>query len=318
MSMLEHRCAARSFGRPETPIRRATERLKRLRSVLAVVVAAPLFAAAPATAAPLSGAIFTTDATGVPVNLNIYAAKEDVFLNGGPGINAPDDAAGLPAGTYSFQVTDPSGKTLLSSDAVACRQFTVDSSGRIQSVAPSGGCAHATGIDGEDLGITVQLFPYDDTPNNGGVYKVWVSPTSLLDCTAAGNKHCFVPRYSKTDNYKVRNQRIVEIDTRFSINGTSQWIDGLAATWIDTNGASNVKYSEYNPAMLAFHEAHVEAAEQGNHQIVVRDQLGCIISTVRAAGRIYTPVNGSVTVPVAVKSHSAGDATYYVDVACAP
>ena len=38
-------------------------------------------------------------------------------------------------------------------------------------------CAHVTGIDGEDGGITVQLFPYDDTPNNGGEYKVWVTPT---------------------------------------------------------------------------------------------------------------------------------------------
>jgi hypothetical protein len=56
----------------------------------------------PATAAPLSGAIFTTDSFGVPVNLNIYPNKEAVYLNGGPGINAPDDAAGLPADTYSF------------------------------------------------------------------------------------------------------------------------------------------------------------------------------------------------------------------------
>ena len=173
----------------------------------------------PATASaqtePLSGAIFTTDVTGVPVNLNIYDAKEDVYLNGGPGINAPDDAAGLPAGTYSFQVTSPSGKTLLSTDDVSCRQFTVDASGRIQSVAPGGACAHATGIDGEDLGITVQLFPFDDTPNNGGVYKVWVTPTELLDCDAPGNKHCFVPADSKTDNFKVRKGAIVEIDTRF-------------------------------------------------------------------------------------------------------
>ena len=152
----------------------------------AFAVATPASAAPPTT--PLSGAIFTTDVTGVPVNLNIYAAKEDVYLNGGPGINAPDDAAGLPAGPYSFQVTDPSGKTLLSTDSVTCRQFTVDASGRIQSVAPSGACAHATGTDGEDLGITVQLFPYNDTPNNGGVYKVWVSPTELLDCSAPATR----------------------------------------------------------------------------------------------------------------------------------
>jgi hypothetical protein len=264
----------------------------------------------------LSGAIFTTDASGVPVNLNIYDAKEDVYLNGGPGINAPDDAAGLPAGTYSFQVTDPSGKTLLSTDPVACRQFTVDASGVIQDVVAAGACAHATGTDGEDTGITVQLFPFADTPNNGGVYKVWVSPTNLLDCTAPGNKNCFVPRFSKTDNFKVRNNQIVEIDTRFSRHGSGGYIDGLAATWIDTNGASNVKYSEYNPAVLAFHEAHVEAAEAGSHKIVVEDQAGCIIEEVHAAGRTYLPVNGSVTVPVSVKNHAAGDATYFVDVHC--
>jgi hypothetical protein len=284
---------------------------------LAVFVASVAVGVAAPPTTPLSGAIFTTDASGVPVNLNIYAAKEDVYLNGGPGINAPDDAAGLPAGTYSFQVTDPSGKTLLSTDAVTCRQFTVDASGVIRSVAPSGACAHATGTDGEDAGITVQLFPYDDTPNNGGVYKVWVSPTELLDCTAPGNKHCFVPRYSKTDNFKVRNGAIVEIDTRFSVHGTPGYIDGMAATWIDTNGASNVKFSEYNPAILAFHEAHVEAAEQGNHKIVVSDQAGCLIDDVHAAGKTYLPVNGSVTVPVAVKNHAAGDATYFVDVHCA-
>jgi hypothetical protein len=279
-------------------------------ALVATGVAAP-----PAT--PLSGAIFTTDASGVPVNLNIYDAKEDVYLNGGPGINAPDDAAGLPAGTYSFQVTDPSGKTLLSTDPVACRQFTVDASGVIQSVAPSGACAHATGTDGEDLGITVQLFPYRDTTNNGGVYKVWVSPTELLDCEAPGNKHCFVPRYSKTDNFKVRNDKIVEIDTRFWSQGSDEPLDGLAATWIDTNGASNIKYSEWNPSVLAFHEAHVEAAEAGSHKIVVHDQALCAIDNVETAGRTYEPVNGSATVPVSVKNHSAGDATYFVDVHCA-
>jgi len=100
---------------------------KRLLIIPLVAAAALVAGTLPASAAdPISGAIFTTDVSGVPVNLNIYAAKEDVYLNGGPGINAPVGAAGLPAGTYSFQVTDPSGKTLLSTDAVSCRQFTVD------------------------------------------------------------------------------------------------------------------------------------------------------------------------------------------------
>jgi len=295
----------------------------KLRRLLAAVpIAAALAVVASAAAAPpgpqLSGAIFTTDKTGVPVNLNIYAAKEDVYLNGGPGINAPVDAAGLPAGVYSFQVTDPSGKTLLSTDPVSCRQFTVDSSGRIVDVLPSGACAHQTGTDGEDGGITVQLMPYADTPNNGGVYKVWVTPTSqLLADGATGSKHGFVPRYSKTDNYKVRSGAVVEIDTRFHYLGSSDLIDGLAATWIDTNGASNVKFSEYDPSRLAFHEAHVEAAEQGDHLIVVSDQPGCTVMSALANRKTYLPVNGTVTVPVSVKNHASGDATYFVDVTCA-
>lgn len=280
-------------------------------------VAAPASADPPTT--PLSGAIFTTNASGVPVNLNIYEAKQDVYLNGGPGINAPDDAAGLPAGTYSYQVTDPSGKTLLSSDATACRQVTVDASGVFQSVAPSGGCAHATGTDGEDDGITVQLFPFDDTPNNGGVYKVWVSPTAFLDCDAPGNKNCFVPRYSKTDNFKIKNKVPIEIDTRFSVEGTPGFMDGLAATWTDTLGAGNVKYSEWDPAMLAFHEAHVEAVEPGEHKITVTDQPGCTIDDVHGPdGTTYNPVNGKVTLPVSVAKNTQKEATYFVDVHCQP
>jgi hypothetical protein len=294
---------------------RRTRRLAAIAPLAAVLAVVAVAGAAPPTT-PLSGAIFTTDETGVPVNLNIYAAKEDVYLNGGPGINAPDDAAGLPAGDYYFQVTDPSGKTRLSSDPVTCRRVTVDASGVFTSVANSGACAHVTGTDGEDEGITVQLFPFDDTPNNGGVYKVWLTPVDLLDCDVPGNKHCFVPRYSKTDNFKVRHKRIVEIDTTFEKRGQPGYMDGLAAKWIDTNGASNVKYSEYNPAVLAFHEAHVEAAEQGSHKVVVSDQPGCDVIHATTAGKDYRPENGTVTVPVSVKSHSSGDATYFVRVIC--
>jgi hypothetical protein len=273
-------------------------------------------AAAPGT--PLSGAIFTTDVTGVPVNLNIYAAKEDVYLNGGPGINAPDGAAGLPAGTYSFQVTDPSGKTLLSSDAVACRQFTVNASGVIEGVVAAGGCEHATGADGEDGGATVQLFPYADTPNNGGVYKVWVTPTSQLNCNAQGNKHCFVPRYSKTDNFKVRQGVPVEIDTRFWKPGLPEPVDGLNIIWGDTVGASNVKWSEYNPAVNAYHEAHVEAVEPGTHHIQVANQAGCVIDHVHGpAGTAYYPVKGAVNVPVSVPDNIQETTTFWVDVECA-
>lgn len=158
-----------------------------------------LFAVTPALGEPLSGTIFTTDATGVPVNLNVYAAKEQVYLNGGP-VSAPPDAAGLPPGDYYFQVTDPSGKILLSADAVECRRFTVDTSGRIVATT-----CHQSGVDAEDGGITVQLSPYLDTPNSGGLYKVWVTPVELYDPLAPGSTFGFVRSNSKTDDFQVRS-----------------------------------------------------------------------------------------------------------------
>ncbi len=79
-----------------------SRRIPAIAAVAAVAFALALVATVVA-APPLSGAIFTTYVTGVPVNLNIYAAKEYVYLNRAPFINAPDDAARLPAGYYYFQ-----------------------------------------------------------------------------------------------------------------------------------------------------------------------------------------------------------------------
>lgn len=294
---------------------------RKLFSVLAAFGAAVALSVTGASAAPvdqLSGAIFTTDSTGAPVNLNHYDSKEDVYLNGGPGINAPVDAAGLPAGTYYFQVTDPSGKTLLSTDDVECRRVIVDDSGVFTAVEAGPGCltgAHAIGGDESPGGISVQLFPFDDTPNHGGVYKVWLTPVGALDFDAPGNKHGFVPADSKTDNFKVNAGSIVEIDTRFWRDGSA--IDGLAAVWTDTLGATNKKWSEWNPAVNAFHEAHVEAVEQGTHTITVSDQPGCTIVDVHTpSGQTVTPVNGTASVSVSVKNPQAGDKTYWVDVDC--
>src|SRR5437773_3796168 len=187
-------------------------------AVFVVVAFASLYAHAP------SGAIFTTVVDGTEVNYNIYQAKEDVYLDGGPGPGAPQTAAGLDDGTYVFQVTDPSGKTLLSTDPVACRQFTV-SGGIIVSTVPLASCGHVTGTDVDHGAITIQLMPYNDTPNPGGEYKVWVTllddylcaaDLSIVDCgpKKQGAAHGFVPRHTKTDNYKVQG-RIREIDTRF-------------------------------------------------------------------------------------------------------
>jgi hypothetical protein len=289
----------------------------------AAAAALPLaFAVSPAAAAAPSGAIFTTVADGSEVNFNIYPSKDAVYLDGGPGPGAPQTAAGLDDGTYVFQVTDPSGKTLLSTDPVQCRQFTV-TNGIITSVAPSGGCAHVTGLDVDHGALTVQLMPYNDTPNPGGEYKVWVTMVtdyacypdlSQVDCTGKGSKHGFIPADSKTDNFKVGGGPL-EIDTRFFPAGQfGNWIDGLSITHTDPLGGSNVKWSYYDPSLEVFHEAHVEDVEAGTHYITVANQPGCTVGHVLLNGSVLSKT-GPQRVAVKVTASENTD-TLRVDVEC--
>jgi hypothetical protein len=290
-----------------------------------------------AQAQQLSGAIFTTLSDGSEVNFNIYPSKEAVYLDGGPGVGAPQGAAGQPDGTYVFQVTDPSGKVLLSTDLARCRQFTV-ADGIITGVVATG-CEHVVGLDEDHGATTVQLMPYLDTPNNGGEYKVLVTMVAdyLAGCTAlgvpngldvvdcgytGGNLHGFVPADSKSDNFKVGNERPREIDTRFfaDANGDGDksanepWLNGRSIRWTDPLGASNTKWSHFAPELMVFNEAHVEAVEAGTHQITIADQPGCTVGDVFVDGTLSSR-HGPQTVSVGI-NRSKKELTVFVDVAC--
>jgi len=271
----------------------------------------------PSAHAQLSGAIFTTLSDGSEVNFNIYANQADVYLDGGPGPGAPQEAAGLPDGTYVFMVTDPSGKVLLSTDNAECRRFVV-TGGVITSVVTTGGCEHATGFDVDHGAATVQLIPYNDTPNPGGEYKVWVTPAeqylcSLVVVDCGEGTHGFDPRWSKTDNFKVKVTPIIEIDTSFFSNG--KYIDGPGITWIDTHGASNRKWSYYRPDLFVFHEAHVEAPEAGVHKIVIEPQPLCpVIGDVYLQGKRLG--RGPQTVKVRISPNYRKALSVFVFVDC--
>ncbi len=295
-----------------------------------------------ARADPLTGAIFTTVADGSEVNFNIYPSKDAVYLDGGPGPGAPQGAAGLPDGSYVFQVTNPSGKTLLSTDQAGCRQFTV-LNGIINSVQPAitFGCAHVTGTDVDHGATTVQLFPFNDTPNNGGEYKAWATPLAnylagcealgvsngldVVDCGFAngqnGSKHGFIPSDSKTDNFKVKGQVAPEIDTRFHGDVSNALLDGRMISWTDTLGAQNQKWSYLNLALDVNHEAHVEAPEIGTHLIRIDNQAGCSVDDVTVTntqtGKTYsTGVLGPQTVSVNISSSLKSGTTIFIDVWC--
>ncbi len=299
-----------------------------LGSLIAASVAPAALAHAP------SGAIFTTVVDGSEINANIYQAKEDVYLDGGPGPGAPQGAAGLDDDTYVFQVTDPAGKKLLSQDAAKCRQFVV-TNGIITGVVATG-CQHQTGADIDHGATTVQLMPYADTPNPGGVYKAWVVRLSdfldgcaalgvnngleVVDCgQAPANYHGFIPRHTKTDNFKVGQTNNLEIDTRFFDNATGQTLVGKTLKWTDTLGVSNTKYSYNNPNWWTRENfAHVEAVEPGVHQITVENQPGCNVTQVfcdAAACGKWTQLSGPGSVDVPIKQNDR-TWSHYIYVYC--
>jgi hypothetical protein len=172
------------------------------------------------------GAIFTSTFDGQVVNNNLYESKDAVYLNGGP---QNENSAGLPDGVYYFQVTNPSGSTLLSSDDAVCRQVYVVGGkfggvlprvsdpvpGNLPGTAPytdrrPDACpAHMNGLLNSANGSTpVQLIPYEDTPNNGGEYKAWLirrASNTIIDGTDPKVLN-FNNSNAKTDNFKVEDQ----------------------------------------------------------------------------------------------------------------
>ncbi|HEX5833573.1 MAG TPA: hypothetical protein VFY34_06960 [Pyrinomonadaceae bacterium] len=142
-----------------------------------------------ALTAPLPGAIFTTDVTCNGTDLNIYATKADVYVDGGP---AHTGAAGLPAGEYYIQVTEPDG-TLLGTSL-----GTNDETPIVVNAAGEFAVCYQL-IDVVRTASNPGPFPvapdgFDTTSNPGGEYKVWVSRVST-----------FANDETKTDNFKIAN-----------------------------------------------------------------------------------------------------------------
>ena len=154
----------------------------------------------PSTAVALTGAVYTSNADGSVINANIYAAKDDVYLTGGP----CNGGSHLADGDYYFEVSSPNG-VLLSSDSIGDRFFTV-ANDFIQS--SSGHVTHAVNCSPPVTGITVKLMPYDDTPNSGGEYKLTIATAATVeDCPgfSAGSTSFEIcgAADSKSDNFKV-------------------------------------------------------------------------------------------------------------------
>jgi len=165
------------------------------------------------TAAVVSGAAFTTfdklqggclHGNGNGINCNHYESKADVYINGGPA------AGGLSDGTYYFTVLTPGaqnggfidgaegnlsdnvdhgGNDQGIGDPAANRRFTVEDHEIVENLG-----THDEGVSPSDRKI-LQLFPYDDTSNPGGVYI-------LAICKVGATS----PSQCKYDAFKVQEE----------------------------------------------------------------------------------------------------------------
>lgn len=187
-------------------------------------LAAPALAAAKGGPTPVTGGAFTTvdqnappagDGTGhcqngnPAVNCNIYTGKIYVWLNGGPLANSLD-----PAGTYFWAVLDPSGQSNpndgaagnLSSpyDCYQNREFTI-TNGEVSAYHPASLPANCfpggTPVSHRYDAPLINLYPYANTTNPGGVYIMAICKVPSPPSTT--NAPGVTPSTCKYDAFKV-------------------------------------------------------------------------------------------------------------------
>jgi len=130
---------------------------------------------AAATPPAVFGGIGTAATGALPQQTFLH--RGDVFLTAGPTATPCFFPAYLPDGKYYFQVTDPSGRTLLSTDPISERAFTVKG-GVIFSYD---GKTHAT--DGKTAcgSLAIALSPYNDAGPRKALYVIWITPAAVFD-----------------------------------------------------------------------------------------------------------------------------------------
>ncbi len=143
-----------------------------------------------------NGSCLNGPASATPkVNCNLYGSKDYVWINGGPSAGQNH----LTDGTYFFAVLDPGGQkdpndgtdgnlsdvspttNTPGGDVYTAREFTV-SGGKIAAFIGSG---HDTdSFYSNPNGLFINLMPYDDTTNPGGVYILAICQLSTTQETA--------------------------------------------------------------------------------------------------------------------------------------
>jgi SdrD B-like domain/Prealbumin-like fold domain len=184
---------------------------------------------AEAAITPASGSIGTVASASPARPQGVFGRREDVFLAGGPLTSPCFFPAYLPDGKYYFQVTDSTGKTLLSTDVVSERAVTVK--GGV--IGSYDGKTHT--VDGKTAcgSLAVNLMPYADAGSQKAAYVVWLTSAANFDGSAAavdnicgaGCFHGFHADLSRTFGFRVEDKKSCE--PTFCVSGVK---------FLDSNG----------------------------------------------------------------------------------
>lgn len=174
--------------------------------------------------AQLAGTVTTVSAEGVPQDA--FDSLEAVFLGAGPTQEPCPASSYLSDGLYYFQVTDPTGLELLSTDVVSERAVMV----RGGVIASYEGTTHVTGGVNACGSRAVSLMPYASAARCSTAYLVWMTPAGAFEGSpdqvdfvcGDGCFHGFRPELSRTFMVRVetpQQQRRFECDRTFCVSG---------------------------------------------------------------------------------------------------
>jgi len=149
--------------------------------------------------AEVPGATFALNRQGNHLEGNAFPRKDGVYFSGGP--RGACTAPGLASGIWCFQVTDPAGTVLLTTDPIAQRCIRVAGGVFVEYL----GTTRPASAVGPCGALNVRLAPFAPTPYPIGEYKIWL--TRIEDYDSLGsNLFGFDPALSKSDNFRVNTQ----------------------------------------------------------------------------------------------------------------
>ena len=240
-------------------------------------------------AAQVPGAILTVDAAGAA--RATFARPTDVFLAAGSAATPCRAAEFLSDGDYYFQVTDSTGRRLLSTDAVSERRFTVQH-GVITTILTGDSILPRPHFGGSPTACgsgTVNLAPFADVGPGQASYLVWITPVDRLDgdpnvidpVCGDGCFHGFRPQFSRVFSFRVENKR--NCQPTFCASGVKyqdancngvrdSGVAGVAGVGIDFDNGSGVVLSGISGPDGAYQVCGL--TDGGTYRVTERAPLG--------------------------------------------